>query len=82
MAARDGTRVAVDADADGSAETSVTLAEGQSWHVRGGVLAGASVSASEPVQVDLITGNVCARHESRWFSLEPEHRWSGSALRR
>ena len=79
MGSRDGTRVAIDADADGSAEISVTLGQGQSHHVRGGVRAGAAVSATEPVQVSLITGDVCARIQSRWYSLEPAHRWSASA---
>lgn len=80
MARKEGTRIAIDADADGSAETVVTLGEGQSHHVRGGVRAGAAVSASEPVQAVLITGDVCATYQARWFALEPAGRWSGSAV--
>ncbi|HEY5999660.1 MAG TPA: hypothetical protein VI078_10225 [bacterium] len=79
MASRNGTSVAIDANADGTPETFATLDEGQSYQVPRGVLAGASVAASAPVQAALITGDVCATYQSRWFSLEPEGHWGPSA---
>ena len=45
MAAQDGTVVNVDRDNNGSAETTVTLNEGESAHINGGVLAGGTVNA-------------------------------------
>ena len=78
MAAKDGTVVNIDADGNGAVETTVTLNEGESYHVNGGVNAGATVNASAPVQADLITGNYCASYESRWFTLFPTEQWSDS----
>jgi len=56
----------------------VTLDEGESHHVDGGVHVGATVVASKPVQVDMLTGDICATFESRWFTLFPVDQWSGS----
>jgi uncharacterized repeat protein (TIGR01451 family) len=78
MAAKDGTVVKIDADGNDTVETTVTLNEGESYHVDGDVKAGATVTASAPVQVDLITGNYCASYESRWFTLFPTEQWSDS----
>ncbi|MBK8050932.1 MAG: DUF11 domain-containing protein [Anaerolineales bacterium] len=78
MARTDGTEIAIDANADGTAELNATLAEGESYLVDGGMLAGATVDASAPVQVTLITGDRCDIYESRWYSLFPADRWSGS----
>jgi uncharacterized repeat protein (TIGR01451 family) len=78
MAAKNGTVVNIDADGNDTIETTVTLDEGESYHVNGGVNAGGKVNASTPVQVDLITGNYCASYESRWFTLFPTEQWSDS----
>ena len=79
MAATDGTTVAIDADANGVAEISITLDEGESYHVDGGVDEGATVSTTAPVQVDLLTGHICTVFESRFFTLLPTAAWSDSA---
>ena len=78
MAADDGTALAIDADADSVAEINAVIDEGESYLVNGGVLTGASVTASAPVQVGLITGDRCDNYESRWFLLFPTDQWSGS----
>jgi uncharacterized repeat protein (TIGR01451 family) len=76
MAQEDGTVVQLDLDRNGVAESSVTLAEGESHLVNGGVPAGAVITASAPVQVTLITGDRCDIYESRWYALFPRDRWS------
>lgn len=78
MAAEDDTIVNIDADNNGAVETTVTLDEGESHHVDGGVHVGATVVASKPVQVEMLTGDNCATYESRWFTLFPIEQWSGS----
>ncbi len=78
MAAEPDTVVEIDADDDGTTKTTVTLTAGESYHVNGGLKAGATVNASAPVQVDMLTGDVCAVYESRWFSLFPTDQWSDS----
>lgn len=78
MAAEDDTVVNIDADNNGTTETNVTLDEGESHHIDGGVQVGATLVASKPVQVDMLTGNICAAYESRWFTLFPIDQWSGS----
>ncbi len=78
MAAQDGTTVAIDADADGGAETNIVLNQGESYHVSGGVNVGATVSSSAPVQVDVITGDIGSRYESRWLTMYPVGQWSDS----
>ena len=78
MAHEDGTVVTVDPNADLTADFAITLDEGQSYLVNGGIQAGMIVTASAPVQVALITGDVCDIYESRWYVLFPTERWTGS----
>jgi uncharacterized repeat protein (TIGR01451 family) len=76
MAQVDDTTVQIDLNHDGVAESSVTLAEGESHLIDGGMAAGAVVNASAPVQATLITGDRCDIYESRWYALFPRDRWS------
>ena len=78
MAAEDSTTVEIDTDADGLVDISQVLNTGESYLVNGGLQVGAEVSASAPVQVDLITGDIGARFEGRWFTLIPDAQWSDS----
>jgi len=80
MAAQNGTVVQIDADANGSAEISVTINRGQSYLVNGTVNKGATVTASRPVQVQLITGDIGANYESRWYNIPPTSAWSSEYL--
>ena len=68
--------VRVDADADGLAELTNTLGQGQSWLVTGSVV-GASVAADQPVQVQMITGDAgeITGFVSRWYKLAPTPAW-------
>ena len=76
MAADDDTQVDVDLDADGTVDVQATLDEGESYLTSGTVEEGASVHASAPVQVTMITGDICEFYEARWFVLFPENQWS------
>ena len=75
MSASDNNTVEIDADANGSYETTVILNKGQSYQANSGVFAGARINATEKVQVDVITGDICDNFESRWFTLPPEEQW-------
>ncbi len=74
MAAENGTEVQIDKNADGVFETAVTLNRGESF-AADGIMVGARMTASKPVQAHLITGDVNATYESRWFNLFPRPTW-------
>ena len=57
-AEKDNTVVSVDKDNNNTFETVVTLNEGQSYLVNGGVLSGATVASTQPVGVDVHFGGV------------------------
>jgi len=78
MAAQDNTTVAVDLNGDGVNESSTVINQGQAHQVNGGINAGSRVTASAPVQVALIAGDVCDTYESRWYALFAEEQWSSS----
>lgn len=71
MASEDGTTVAVDRDADGTADVTEVIDEGEVTFVAGGVLQGATVTSTKPVQVVQGTGDVGSVYEARWFTLFP-----------
>lgn len=72
MAAYDGTTVWVDSNHDGTTDATATLDEGEAHLVNGGLLEGARITSSKPVQVDLISGDVGANYESRSYFLFPD----------
>ncbi len=78
MAAQDNTNVLIDFEGDGTNDRSAVINQGQAYHVNGGVNAGTRVTASGPVQVALIAGDVCDTYESRWYALFAEEQWSSS----
>ena len=57
-AENDSTIVQVDKDNNGTFETVDTLMQGESFHVNGGVLVGATVTSNKPVGVELHAGGV------------------------
>lgn len=71
-----GATVQIDADANGSYETTVNLSEGQAHLVNGGVNVGARILSSKPVHVTLLTGDRGDQFEARWFQLLPTNFWS------
>ncbi|MCB0046659.1 MAG: DUF11 domain-containing protein [Caldilineaceae bacterium] len=78
MAAENGTTVDIDTDGDGTVDTTLSLNEGETVFVDGGVEQGATIVADEPVQVTLITGDICATYEMRWYSLTPRDDWDAN----
>jgi len=74
-ASENNTVVEIDKDNNGSLETTATLSEGQVLHVNGGVLSGATVTATAPVGVELHFGgndNYSSRdvpiYPATWYS--------------
>jgi large repetitive protein len=53
-----------------------TLNRGSNYQINGGVKAGDHLVCDKPVEVHLITGDVGANYESRWFLIYPTTRWS------
>ncbi|MGH1505186.1 MAG: SdrD B-like domain-containing protein, partial [Acidimicrobiales bacterium] len=71
MAASDGTSLTIDIDGDGTFETNTTLDEGETAFIDGGIQSGGTMRTSHPVQAALLTGDVGATFEGRWFELFP-----------
>ncbi len=80
MAQADGTVINIDKDNNGSFEQTLTLAKGQSQLIDGGILRGGRVNSSEPVQVNMITGDICDSYESRWLTIPPITNWSNDYI--
>ncbi|MEZ4683097.1 MAG: hypothetical protein R2932_53695 [Caldilineaceae bacterium] len=78
MAAQDDTTLFVDFDGDGIEDGFTVIDQGRAYHVDGGINAGSKIRATGPVQVSLVTGDICSNYESRWFALFPTERWSDS----
>jgi uncharacterized repeat protein (TIGR01451 family) len=81
MAQQDGTNVTIDLDGDPLTVndiTNITLNEGQSQFIDGGIQVGASVESNFDVQVDILTGDICDNYESRFFTLFPNRLWDKS----
>ena len=55
-AAKNNTTINIDKDNNGTLETTAVLQEGQVYHVNGGVLSGATVTATAPIGVELHFG--------------------------
>ena len=77
-AAQDSTTINVDTDGNSSTDITEFLNEGETYLVNGNVDAGATLSSDNPVQAQLITGDIGAFYESRWFTLYPTDQWSNS----
>ncbi|MGE9293729.1 MAG: hypothetical protein ACQKBW_08955, partial [Puniceicoccales bacterium] len=79
MASEDNTTVTFDPDGPGGTAAIVrVLNQGENFY-RSGVQTGGTVTASAPVQVHLITGNLNTnggRLEARWFTQIPYDDWS------
>ncbi len=72
MAAQDGTVVRIDRNGDGAIDRTVTLDQGEATFVNGGISAGGTLTASAPVDAYLITGDIGATFEGRWYELFPD----------
>lgn len=78
IATQNNTLVEIDKDGNGTVDVNVTLNEGQSYFVNGGLNAGAKITANKGVGVYLIAGDVGSAYENRWFALTPDAQWSNS----
>lgn len=80
QAVEDNTTVELDLDADGTFEINQTLNQGQQFIQPNGVIAGAQIQASAPVQVHLFTGNPALNFESRAYTIVPRDQWRADYL--
>ncbi len=78
MAGRGGATVRIDADANGTFESTVHLSEGQTHLINNGLMVGARISSDNPVHLTILTGDIGANYESRWFPILPVDRWESS----
>ncbi len=77
MACQNNTTVQIDANADGTYETTITLQEGGTYLVSG-ISQGAKVLSDKPVQVVLMTGDIGSNYASRDMNLLPISSWDSS----
>ncbi|MCP4305877.1 MAG: DUF11 domain-containing protein [bacterium] len=77
MAAHAGTTVSIDADGDTIVDQTFTLGAGASQLVAG-LDQSATIAATGPIQVDLLTGDVGATYAGRWYALLPTTDWADS----
>ncbi len=78
MAAQNNTAVTIDPNGNGVGTTNIVLNQGESYLVNGGIMKGGRVTATKPIQADLIIGHVGASYASDWFTLYPVSSWSSS----
>jgi len=78
MAEQNNTAVTIDPNGTGSGTTNIVLNQGESYLVNGGVKKGGRITASKPVQADLVIGHVGTAYASDWFTLYPAEEWSSS----
>ncbi len=75
QAGENATTVQIDTNGDGTVDVTTNLSVGQTCYLpNDGVRAGATVHATKPVQVDLLTGRLDANYEARGFTIQPTNR--------
>lgn len=77
IAYTDGTTIDIDSDGDGGVDQSIVLNQGETHFIDGGVLAGATVTASENIGVYVLAGDVGIQG-NRWYTITPTEQWSNS----
>ena len=76
MAAQNGTTVQIDKDANGVAETTVTLNMGESYLINAGIKKGTRITTSKPAQVIEFFGDINANFETRGANVPALEKWS------
>ncbi|MEM8930060.1 MAG: SdrD B-like domain-containing protein, partial [Acidobacteriota bacterium] len=67
----------IDTDGDGVVDSTITLGQGETTLVTG-VQTGGTIVSSDPLQVDLLTGDVGSTFASRWYNLVSTDIWGSS----
>ncbi len=81
QAVEDDTVVELDLDADGIVEETLLLDEGEQFtQISGTTNSGGRVSASQPVQVHLLTANPQANYEARAYTIVPRDQWTNDLI--
>ena len=80
QASQDSTQINIDADANGSAETTVTINRGESYFVNGGLQLNATITSNKVISVVLYTADKCATFEADWYYLPHLDQYSDSYL--
>jgi uncharacterized repeat protein (TIGR01451 family) len=80
VASRNFTTVDIDADADGSFETTVVLDEGETYVVDGGVMLGAAVESTKAISAYITSGDIGASYEGRMLELYPTSVWANDMV--
>ena len=78
MAMLNGTKVDIDKDGNGSIDVTKSINQGETLYVSSGILAGARITATKPVQAHVMTGNKRSNGgalEGRWYTMLPRNRW-------
>ncbi|MDB6066752.1 MAG: type fimbrial biosis protein PilY1 [Pedosphaera sp.] len=78
MAAQNNTVVTIDPKGNGVGTTNIVLNQGESYLVNGGILKGGRVTATKPIQANLLIGHVGASYASDWFTLYPVQAWDNA----
>src|SRR5581483_2739335 len=78
MAAQNNTMVTIDPNGNGVGTTNIVLNQGESYLVNGGIKKGGRVTATKPIQTDLIIGHTGASYASDWFTLYPVSSWDNT----
>lgn len=73
IAAQAATQVQVDLDNNGSFDQTQTIGAGESMFVNGGLMEGARIVATKPIQVHLVAGDVAANYEAHTYTLFPDN---------
>ncbi len=80
QASEDHTVVNIDTDNNGIDDLTVTLNEGETHFINGGIQTGATVSSNFPIAATLVTGDPCDLHEARFFKLDGEEKISNAYI--
>ncbi len=77
MAGQDNTTITISTNGT-TVFANIVLNRGESYLVNGGIRKGAYVTATKPVQAQLVRGRVGVHYETDWFTLVPRSEWSSS----
>ncbi len=80
QAVLDNTSVQLDLDADGNVDTTVQLDKGEQFTQIDGIMVGAHIIATDPIQVHVFAADPASRYEGRAFTIVPIDQWANDFL--